>query len=156
MFFHTCDDWVITHVFEPIAWWSEYHFGIGGLRIYLYLYMVVFTAFSMVAYYQGQHLLMFVDMGLVFFQIQTFPLQEEFLRRNKGLNRNKTYWRVRIAVCVFVSTMIATELLVATTRLPLDWLTDFLLCVLMVAMYFGSCNALPPGYEERKLVLRTT
>jgi hypothetical protein len=155
MFLQRWDDWLITNIFEPIAWWSEYRFGVGGLKIYLYLYMTVFTAFGMLAYDQGNYVLVCIDVGLVLFQVQTFPSQEATIRRNKGLNQNRVFWPMRVTLCACIVVILMLTWLEGAPYELREMRQDFLLGLLLVAIYFGSCNAMPPGFEERYLLPRT-
>jgi hypothetical protein len=155
MFLQKIDDWLISHVFEPIAWWSEYHFGISGMKLYLYLYMIGFTSLGLHAYHKSLFFFTFCDIGLILWQIYSVPHVEARMIKNGGLNTNRTLWWVRVAGAAMVLPILVLDVFILPARISGASLTDFALAALLLALYFGACNALPPGYEERKLVPHT-
>jgi hypothetical protein len=155
MFLQKWDDWLITHIFEPIALWSEYRTGIGGIRIHLYLYMTVFTVLGVDAYYRGHYTLIAIDMLIVFFRIESFSTLESTLKRNKGLNEDREYWVLRTLTCGLMLLLPVMHHLTGSKFLADANIAYIMLWVLVAAFYFGACNGLPPGYEERKLAPRT-
>jgi hypothetical protein len=118
--------------------------------------MVAVTGLAMATFYEGNYLLTCINVMLVCWQILNQPHLEATLVRNKGLNVNRMLWLVRTICTMACAWVVGISYIYVPGVTFFDHAENACMLLLIPALYFNACNGLPPGYEERKLVLRPT
>lgn len=154
------DAWLITNLYEPLSWWTEYHynkdcFWLGKAS------MTLSMLASIIGATKGMELnpIFILFWGLLWFTfMNVFTEHERSVRRSpQHVNHWREKWPLRFAVvglCLFVSLDQQKQSSEADTiyRMLL-LLGEFLL---VNTYYFQSCNPMPPKWRlTKRLRLQT-
>lgn len=171
MFLAKLDDWLITNVFEPIAWHTEYRFGLSCFNIARPVLWFAFAAYfgsigGVIPFQQNNmHLLVILLIVILIVThtnymvwVRSINTLEQETRRAKGVNWMRGMWPLRwtrILTCPLL--LIAILWLFGDTHM---WSSFFLTgTMFFLTFYFASCNTLPPGWKPpvraSKLVTQT-
>ena len=144
------DMWLITCVFEPIAWRVEYHYGKNNF--WLARQLIMFVAVFQTALFFKSLGLIIIPMWLMFaFSFQSvIRVHESTVRRSpQHLNYWKPRWQIRLV-------MYCLSIFMLSTRHYSGWFDTACEVLFQVSMilifYFLSCNPLPPKWEPPKRV----
>lgn len=155
MFLQKIDDWILNRIFEPVAWWSEYNFGVTGMRLFFYFSMVGATILIFDSYDAGFYLLTFFFLAVAIIITFSIDAYEASVRKNNGLNPQRSRWQMRY-LCVALGGYAILSGHFDHNMSDLEILAnDTAYTALVLALYFSACNAMPPGYRERHLVPHT-
>lgn len=144
------DEWLLTKVFEPIAWWIEYHTGYSNFRVsqVALLPVVVDTMVGAVeAFTIGDSTRLASLVVLLMACCGLFWLIE-FIQKNftgQGLNPLRNNYRFRILVIAMTILFLPKDDF--SYRSILSVLSDI---SYFAMFYFVACNRMPPWYREKK------
>lgn len=146
------DDWVITRIFEPCAWYVEYRWEVDYALLARAVYGLgwfVVATWQFVLKGDLQTILSLALFG--FFFDQTLGRDSEHkCRVPRGTpNLRRGMWRGRLLANAMFIALLAS--------LPSSSDVDIVSRVLMevvfaVHMWFEACNPMPPGYREAREV----
>jgi hypothetical protein len=153
------DQFVLDRLFNPVTWWSDYHFGKDAMDLRFgftalgYL-LLVFSAVNSRAFIFLFFLLILMSLIWLF---RDTP-------RRQWVKNNKTGRNIR-RVEGFTLRMFNQALLAyismptpADTRSSLDYWVTFagFICLIVIGEYLDATDILPPHYHERKITPQFT
>ena len=149
------DAWLITHVFEPISWWFEYHHGFDCFKI---TRVCISLSYLLSALEKPSELMpgsaerLLISWGLFMFVL--FFAEKRLRLSATTLNPIKVLWGLRFFYIAWWP--IATSLYwddyskhkIVLYQVFFGGLGEFLF---ILAMYFIACNLMPPRWEPKPL-----
>lgn len=147
------DDLMLDYVFNPLSWWSEYHFGKDALDLRLY---ASYAGCSMIAFVSVQERWYFPLLIMALLAAFTWWTSDEIRRRwvrnnatGKNICRVADRWIRMINIALVVIQFVQTSMVPSTPSfdvlVSMGWLF-----LMVVTSYFYATDTMSPAYKEHK------
>ncbi len=148
------DEWLISSIFEPVAWRYEYHTGYTYRRLERYMLWVSFAAGASAHMILGDKTIA-VLLLLVLITVDTFHLSKRNEKTSISTDtilinpyRGRRGGRIVIATYCLGNSLL--EGFVYTSK---DYIISLLFIIFLlfyaIKEYFGACNQMPPSVRKK-------
>lgn len=148
MFLHALDEWIITRIFEPIAWRLEYRFSIKGEILAFAFHMLGITCFLVVTCNAGMMLISLLLLAFAILLIVLHQYRSEMPSSAGTMNSSRQFWYTRLMlIASFVWNLYRSWFGIGELHEPIFYFISMGLLLYVAGMYFQACNELPPWWR---------
>ena len=147
------DDLLLDYVFNPLSWWSEYHFGKDAMDLRLYSAYAGCGTIMFASIQERWYFAFFIIVLLATFTWWTAnEVRRRWVRNNstgKNVSRVADRWIRMINILMVIIQFGQSAVVPATSGFHLLVSISWVLLMVLTS-YFIATDAMPPSYLERK------